>query len=31
MTALAAYLRRYGAQAEPWPGLEDAVEKTREQ
>jgi mono/diheme cytochrome c family protein len=35
VTALAAYLRRYGAQAQPWPGLEksveDAVRKTRKQ
>lgn len=30
LTALAAYLRRYGARAEPWPELEDAVKKTRE-
>ena len=33
VTALAAYLRRYGAQAEPWPSLEksveDAVKNTR--
>lgn len=31
VTALAAYLRRYGANAEPWPGLEDAVRKARKQ
>ena len=29
LTALAAYLRRYGAKAEPWEDLEDAVNKTR--
>ncbi|MEX5748347.1 cytochrome c [Massilia sp. X63] len=28
VTALAAYLRRYGAQAEPWPDLEKTVERT---
>lgn len=27
LTALAAYLRRYGARAEPWPGLEQTVEQ----
>lgn len=26
VTALAAYLRRYGAGAEPWPGLEKSVD-----
>ena len=30
LTALAAYLRRYGAGAEPWPELEDAVKKARQ-
>ncbi len=29
LTALAAYLRRYGAKAEPWEDLEDSVKKTR--
>jgi len=29
LSALAAYLRRYGAGAEPWPGLEDAVKNRR--
>ena len=29
LTALAAYLRRYGARSEPWEDLEDAVNKTR--
>jgi len=29
LTALAAYLRRHGANAEPWDGLEDTVKKTR--
>ncbi|MFN3791334.1 c-type cytochrome [Massilia sp.] len=29
VTALAAYLRRYGAQAEPWPDLDETVKKTR--
>lgn len=31
VTALAAYLRRYGANAEPWPELEEAVQKARKQ
>ena len=31
VTALAAYLRRYGAGAEPWADLDDAVKKAREQ
>src|SRR5690606_19877088 len=30
LTALAASLRRYGARAEPWPELEDAVKKARQ-
>ena len=29
LTALAAYLRRYGAKAQPWPELDDAVKKAR--
>jgi len=29
LTALAAYLRRYGANAEPWDGLEDSVKKAK--
>jgi mono/diheme cytochrome c family protein len=29
LVALAAYLRRYGAGAEPWPDLEDAVKNSR--
>ncbi len=29
VTALAAYLRRYGAGAEPWPGLDETVKKAR--
>lgn len=29
LTALAAYLRRYGARAAPWEDLEDTVQKTR--
>ncbi|QOY93741.1 c-type cytochrome [Massilia sp. UMI-21] len=29
LTALAAYLRRYGAQAAPWPELEQAVQQAR--
>ena len=29
VTALAAYLRRYGAGAEPWAGLDDTVKETR--
>jgi mono/diheme cytochrome c family protein len=29
LVALAAYLRRYGAGAEPWPGLDDAVKESR--
>ena len=31
VTALAAYLRRYGAGAEPWADLDEAVKKAREQ
>lgn len=31
VTALAAYLRRYGAGAQAWPELEEAVEKARKQ
>ncbi|MCC2970999.1 cytochrome c [Massilia sp. IC2-476] len=30
-TALAAYLRRYGANAEPWEDLDEAVQKARTQ
>jgi mono/diheme cytochrome c family protein len=29
VTALAAYLRRYGARREPWEDLEDAVQKAK--
>lgn len=29
VTALAAYLRRYGARLEPWEDLEDAVQKAK--
>jgi len=29
LTALAAYLRRYGANAEPWEDLEDSVKKAK--
>lgn len=29
LTALAAYLRRYGAGSEPWEDLEDSVKRTR--
>ncbi len=31
LSALAAYLRRYGARGQPWENLDDAVKKAREQ